>query len=134
MVLFKRLYIYVALSLISFAPPLLADDLPSQKSDSTYQAKDTGGYVEKNTTVTTEPNGTVITDKVTKDVTYDRFGNKSETDDIKKTTDPKGLFNKTTTEIKNKSAEMPDGGKDISHKETVNGKTIEENSEKISPP
>lgn len=42
--------------------------------------------------------GTVSEDKSTTDVYYDKYGNKKVTVDRKSSTDPKGLFNKSTTE------------------------------------
>ncbi len=51
---------------------------------------------------------------------------------MKETTDPKGLFNKQTTEVKNKAVEK-DGKTEYTHEKTVNGKTVDETKEMQQP-
>ncbi len=57
------------------------------------------GKYEK-TTKSTDANGTDVTRKQTTDVTVDQYGRKTAVVSEKKTTDPKGLFNKNTSQSK----------------------------------
>jgi len=61
-----------------------------------HTAKDLppGTYVDKNTS--TDRDGTNYKSKTVTDVGYDENGNKMAVVKKKKTTDPKGLFNKST--------------------------------------
>ncbi len=62
----------------------------------------------------------------------DSNGNKTTKVDIKDTTDPKGLFNKQTTQIKNTAAEK-NGKSEYTHEKIVNGTTVDETKEMQQP-
>ena len=57
------------------------------------------------TTSSTNSNGTNVRRDTQTDVTVDRYGNKNAAVETKTTTDPEGLFNKTTTTNKTKVSE-----------------------------
>ncbi len=61
-----------------------ATDLPPGKYESSTKSVDAEGTAHKQ--------------EQTTNVYYDQYGNKKATVDTKKTTDPKGLFNKSTSE------------------------------------
>jgi len=54
----------------------------------------------KNTTTSTDANGTTYKTKDSTDVSVDEYGNKKAVVKSKTTKDPKGLFNKSTSESK----------------------------------
>lgn len=56
----------------------------------------------ESSTKTTNAQGTTTSKSTTTEVEVDRHGNKSATQTTKTTTDPKGLFNKSTTTQTNK--------------------------------
>jgi hypothetical protein len=58
-------------------------------------SKAPGNY--ESTTSTTNSNGTNVSRDTQTDVTVDRYGNKNAVVETKTTTDPEGLFNKSTT-------------------------------------
>jgi hypothetical protein len=124
----KTLLAAAALSAILIAGPSFAATSTDSTTDTSYDAKDNGGYVAKEKSETTDAAGTTTKHTAKKSVSVDDKGNKSTTVKIKSSTDPKGLMNKTTTETTNTAKETEDGTK-YSHKKTVNGKTVEENSD-----
>lgn len=125
----RKLFALAALSAFLIATPsFAATTTTDSSSDTSYDAKDNGGYVAKEKSETTDANGTTIKHATTKKVDLDSNGNKTTKVNIKSSTDPKGLMNKSTTETTNKAVEK-DGKSEYTHKKTVNGKTVEENSE-----
>jgi hypothetical protein len=124
----SKILAFTALSALLMAGPALADTSQDTKTESSVQTKDNGGYVEKNSTTSTDAAGTTHEQDKTKKVTVDSNGNKTSKVDIQTSTDPKGLFNKTTTETKDTTTEK-NGGVSYDHAKTVNGKTVEEDSQ-----
>ncbi|MDP9128057.1 MAG: hypothetical protein M3N08_07355 [Pseudomonadota bacterium] len=125
----KKLYALTALSALLASSPVLADDAVSNQTKSTYQPLANGGFEAKDSVEHTNANGTSTAETVDKKVSIDKNGNKETTVDVKASTDPKGLMNKTTTEVHDKAIEK-DGKEEYKHKKTVNGKTVEETDEK----
>lgn len=117
-----------ALSALLVAGPTFAATSTDATTSTSYDAKDNGGYVAKEKTESTDAAGTTVKHDTTKKVDIDSNGNKTTKVDIKSSTDPKGLMNKTSTEVKNKAVEK-DGEAQYTHKKIVNGKTVEENTE-----
>ena len=120
----KQLFTAAILSTLMLAGPVLADDSTSTKTETTYTPASNGGYESKYTIEHTDANGTTVTHQADKKVDIDSKGNKETKVDIKNTTDPKGLMNKSTTEIQNKAVEK-DGKSEYSHKKTVDGDVVE---------
>jgi len=69
------------------------------------EQKDNGGYEKTATTKATDSNGTNVVNEVKTDVDVNDDGSVSSETTTKKTVDPKGLFNKTTTESKSKASD-----------------------------
>jgi hypothetical protein len=105
-----------------------AASTPEVKTETNYEAKDNGGYTAKEKAESTDANGTTTERVTSKKVDVDSNGNKETTVETKSSTDPKGMFNKTSTEVKNKKVEKEDESK-YSHKKIINGKTVEENTD-----
>jgi len=124
----KQLLAAAILSTLMLGGPVLADDSVSTKSESTYTPSSNGGYESKDTIEHTDANGTTIDRKAEKKVDVDSKGNKETIVNIKTTTDPKGLMNKSSTEIENKAVEK-DGKSEYSHKKTVNGDVVEKSDQ-----
>jgi hypothetical protein len=128
----NKLFALAALSSLLVTLPAMAETTTDSKSETKIESTSNGGYTVKDKAEKTDPNGTVTTEESTKDVDVDSKGNKTTKVDIKNTSDPKGLFNKQTTEIKNKSVDK-DGKSEYSHKKTVNGTDVEDMDKKTSP-
>jgi hypothetical protein len=133
----KTLYAFAAFPSMLVAALALADnpgggDNQSSTSRSSYESTSNGGSVTKEKAESTDANGTVTTQESTKKVDVDSKGNTTTKVDVKDTTDPKGLFNKQTTEIKNKAIQK-DGKTEYRHKKTVNGTEVEDSEEKKQP-
>lgn len=124
----KQLLAAAALSALMLSAPVLADDSVSTKSESTYSPASNGGYESKDSVEHTNADGTTTTRKSDEKVDIDSKGNKETKVNIQSTTDPKGLFNKSSTEIENKAVQK-DGKTEYSHKKTVDGTTVEESDE-----
>ena len=125
----KSVYALAALSAVLLASPAFAATTTTdQKSDTSYQQKDDGSYTAKEKTESTDAAGTTVEHTATKKVDVDSNGNKTTSVDIKNSTDPKGLMNKTSTEVKNKAVEK-DGESKYTHKKIVNGKTVEDKTD-----
>jgi hypothetical protein len=128
----KAVYYTVAALTILLANNPSFGDNPSAAVNSNYEAKDNGGSVTKEKKVSVDAAGTTTTEESTKKVDVDSNGNKTTKVDIKNTTDPKGLFNKQTTEVKNKAVEK-DGKSEYTHEKTVNGTTVEQTKDVEQP-
>lgn len=124
----KTLLAAAALSAVLVAGPSFAATSTDASTETSYDAKDNGGYTAKEKTEHTDASGTTVKHTATKKVDVDSKGNKETTVDVKSSTDPKGLMNKTSVETKNKAVEK-DGSATYMHKKIVNGKTVEENTE-----
>ncbi|MDX2027393.1 MAG: hypothetical protein SFW62_02010 [Alphaproteobacteria bacterium] len=127
----KQFLASVALAALLIAGPALAADT-SAKSESSVRTHSDGGYEAKDKMENTDSSGTNIEKETTKKVDVDSEGNKKTTVHIKSKKDPKGLFNKSTTEIKNKAVEK-DGKTEYSHTKKVDGKTVEQNNQMQQP-
>ena len=116
-------------ALVLLCTPLMAsaNEKSSAKTESTYNADD-DSYTVKDKTETTDISGTTMKREATKKVTVDEKGNRATKVEVKTTKDPKGLFNKTTTEVENEAKET-DGETTISRKKKVDGEIVEENTE-----
>ena len=114
------------------AAPAHAADTPESKSQQNYQATDNGGFKASDQSEATDASGTTVTHETTKKVDVDSRGNTTTTVDIKKSEDPKGLFNKSTTEVENKAVQK-DGKAEYIHKKIVNGKTVEKTDDVQEP-
>lgn len=123
----KTIFAFAALAAFMIVTPSFAASTDNS-TETSFDAKDNGGYVAKEKAESTDANGTTVKHNTTKKVDVDNKGNKETTVDIKSSNDPKGLFNKTSTEVKNKAVEK-DGKTEYSHKKIVNGKTVEENND-----
>lgn len=128
----KAVYYTVAALAILFANNPSFGDNPSATVNTDYQATDNGGSTVKEKKESVDAAGTKSVQETTKKVDVDSNGNKTTKVDIKDTTDPKGLFNKQTTEIKNKAVEK-DGKAEYTHEKTVNGTTVDETKEMQQP-
>ncbi len=129
----KSLLALAALSALIFASPAFADTSADAKTESSYTAKDNGGFTAKEKTENTDAAGTATEHTATKKVDIDSNGNKETTVDVKSTTDPKGLMNKTSTEVKDKTI-VKDGQVKHHHKKVVNGKTVEDKATDVQEP
>lgn len=123
----KKLFALALLSATLATGQAYAAD-PSAKTETSYQSKDNGGFVAKDKSQSTDESGTTMTRETTKKVDVDADGNKEVKVESKTVTDPKGLFNKTSTEVENKAVEK-DGVTEHSHVKKVDGKTVEEDKE-----
>jgi len=120
----KQLFTTAILTTLMLAGPVLAADSVTTKSESTYTPSSNGGYESKDTVEHTDANGTTTSRKAEEKVDVDSKGNKETKVDIKSTTDPKGLMNKSTTEIENTAVEK-NGKTEYTHKKTVDGDVVE---------
>ena len=114
---------------LSLSAPAFAADKESYESKTKIEKDVDGNYKEKTKTEKTDVAGT--TNSVEKDVKV-KVKSSGETDKTVKTTevtDPKGLMNKETTKTTDTVKAKADGTVESDHKKTVNGKTVEENSE-----
>jgi hypothetical protein len=123
-----KILTFAALASLLPGVSAVAADMPDSTMQSKYQATDNGGYKATESNESMDANGTTMTHEATKKVDVDSHGNKTTTVDIKNSTDPKGLFNKTSTEVKNKAVEK-DGKTEYSHKKTVDGHTVEKSDQ-----
>ena len=128
----KTVYYTVAALTILLANNPSFGDNTSATTHTDYQSTDNGGSSMKEKSVSTDAAGTTTTQETTKKVDVDSNGNKTTKVDIKDTTDPKGLFNKQTTEVKNKAVEK-DGKTEYTHQKIVNGTTVDETKEMQQP-
>jgi len=116
--------------LLSFAAPtMLLATLALADNSASYDTNSAGDSNVKEHSESTDANGTTRTQDVTKKVDVDSNGSRTTKVDVKDSTDPKGLFNKKTTEIKNKAVQK-NGKTEYSHKKSVNGTTVEETDQK----
>jgi hypothetical protein len=117
----------VLLATIFLTVPAFADDVTS-KSESAVEQGQNGGYVATDKMENTTSNGTVMKHDSTKELSIDKSGNREKTQTVKTSTDPKGLMNKSTTEVKDKTVEK-DGKVKTSHTKTIDGKTTEDSTD-----
>lgn len=93
--------IMVAATALTIAGSAYSAD-ESTKNKSSIDFKENGGYEAERTTQHTAPSGTTSSYKSNVDVDVDNKGNVTSTTNAKKTVDPKGLMNKTTTKTQTK--------------------------------
>jgi FlaG/FlaF family flagellin (archaellin) len=103
--------IMVATTALGLASSTYAAD-ESAKNKSSIEMKENGGYEADRASSETNANGTTRSFKSNVNVDVDDDGNITSTTDTKKTVDPKGLMNKTTTETETKM---------------INGRVVEKN-------
>ncbi|MFY9288248.1 MAG: hypothetical protein WAO98_07070 [Alphaproteobacteria bacterium] len=123
----KSLLALAAIAALASAPAFAATS-PSSETEVKYQAKDNGGFKAEEKSTAVDAAGTKVENKAEKSVDVDADGSKETKVQVKHSTDPKGLFNKSTTETVNKTMEK-DGKVEHSHKKKIDGKTVEENTE-----
>ena len=125
----QQLFALAALTTMALASSVAAEDMPSAKNQSTYEATDNGGYEKTDQTSQTDSNGTTVTHTATKKVDVDNQGNAKTTVNIKDKKNPKGIFNKSSTiETKNTSTSK-DGKVETSHETKVNGDTVQKSND-----
>lgn len=127
----KTQFACLAVALLLIAAPAHAEDT-SYKSETSVKTHDDGGYEAKEKVTNKDDAGTVRKRETKKTVDADSDGNKETTVRIKSSNDPKGLFNKTTTEVENKAVEK-NGKTEYSHTKKIDGKTVEETNEVNQP-
>lgn len=125
----------LAATAISVATPALArpwvDHTPNaarEAQERRVQTRQTanGGIERTVSEDATDRNGTRRTYRSDVDVNVNNDGTSNTTVKTKKTTDPKGLFNKQTVKVKDTAKVREDGGVVKTHQKTVNGRTVEE--------
>ena len=124
----KKLYLLIAASAFLVAPAIHAETT-STTSKTTIDHTDDGNYTAKSTTQQDEPSGTTITKTDKLKMSTDSKGTTDKKVESDTTRDPPGLFNKTTSKTVDESIKNPDGTGKTVHKQIINGKTVEDNTQ-----
>lgn len=113
---------------VTFALPALAEDkaVTEVESKTKVEQDASGNYNKKVTTSqkSTDSAGTTTKADTTVKIDVDADGDSERVVEQTKSTDPKGLFNKTTEATTDK-VERKDGKFSTKHKKKVNGKVVE---------
>lgn len=126
----KMVVLLASAASVAFVAPVFAADKETFKSETKIEKDSKGNYNSKSSTSTTDAAGTTSSMEKKVSVDVDSDGSREKTVKTEETTDPKGLMNKTTTKIKDTEKTDKNGNVETSHKKTVNGKTVEEDSTK----
>jgi hypothetical protein len=110
------------------ATPAVAADV-SAETKTTYK-KDSEGDVKKSTEAkSTDASGTTTKSDAEVKLDVDSNGDATKTVTTEQSTDPKGLFNKTSTKTKDQ-VKTENGKTTAKHKKVVNGETVEKTETK----
>lgn len=115
---------------VAFITPAIAAEKESYKSETKVEKDSKGNYEAKTSATQTDAAGTTTSVEKKVDTDVDSKGNADTTVKTETVTDPKGLMNKTTVKTKDTEKTNADGSVDATHKKTVNGKTVEQESTK----
>lgn len=126
----KKSILLASVAAIALTAPAFAADKETYKSETKVEKDSKGNYDAKSETSKTDTAGTTTSVEKKVDVDVDGAGNVEKTVKTEETTDPKGLMNKTKVKTKDTTTTHSDGTVDSSHKKTVNGKTVENESVK----
>ncbi len=97
----------------------------SVKSDSSFEKDANGNYERKDTITRTDASGTVRSSEKKESVKIDSKGNVKKTTTSEKTTDPKGLGNKTTEKVTD-TKKVTEDGTVITHEKKVDGEVVDQ--------
>lgn len=98
------------------------------KSTSKIEKDSEGNYAERDITTKTDANGTTVSFEKDANIAVDANGDVNKSTTTEKTTDPKGLFNKSAVTTSN-TEQTKDGMVKTSQAVTVDGKNVESKSE-----
>lgn len=115
---------------VALSAPAFAADKETYKSTTKVEHDSKGNYDAKSATTKTDAAGTTTSKEKTVEVDVDAKGNTDTTVKTEESTDPKGLMNKTKVKTTDTEKAKVDGTVDTTHKKTVNGKTVEEETVK----
>ncbi len=127
----RTLALLAAVAGVAFAAPSFAADTATYETKTKVKADDDGDYKETTTTESKDMAGTKTESESKVDVDAKADGSVEKTVTTEKTSDPKGLGNKT--KVKTKDTVKTDAAgntMDSKHKKTVNGKTVEDTESK----
>lgn len=128
----KTILLITAAAGLALAAPAFAEEVTTESKATTKVDRDSdGSYTEKRTTTQSrkDSEGTNVSAKTTVEVEADEDGNVEKTVKTEQVRDPKGLFNKEKTVVTDK-VKAKDGEVETTHKKKVNGKTVEETTDK----
>jgi hypothetical protein len=126
----KTSILLASVAAIALTSPAFAADKETYKSETKVEKDSKGNYDAKSETSKTDAAGTTTSLEKKVDVDVDAAGNVDKTVKTEEVTDPKGLMNKTKVKTKDTTTTHSNGTVDSSHKKTVNGKTVEDESVK----
>jgi hypothetical protein len=126
----KTAMLLASATALVLSAPVFAADKETYKSTTKVEKDSQGNYDAKSKTTATNAAGTTTSTEKKVDVDVDSNGNIDKTVKTEESTDPKGLMNKTTVKTKDTETTNKNGTVDATHKKTVNGKTVEDESVK----
>lgn len=112
------------------ALPVAVHAATTVDTESKMERDDNGGYSSTTEMTKTDEAGTTGTSKETVSVDKHDDGSMEKVHETKSTVDPKGLFNKSTEKTRIETTKDKDGNVVRHFKKELNGKTVEETTEK----
>jgi len=121
----KSILFMTAIAMVALAAPVFAAT-ESATSQTKVERDSNGNYDRKTTTENTDAAGTTTENSTEVKVKQDSNGNYKKTVESDSSTDPKGLWNKTTAKSTTTEERNADGSTSYHHKKKINGTTVED--------